>query len=236
MLECAPQAGVAFSRPWLGLAGGQFRCIDELGCRWAPSSTYHRCLITACRGDNQTLSDWRSVSDASVTSSFSSLLIIDQSSPTHPQYFWIPKQLSVATTASQPPAEYQFQQQLSLTHISARHICTEVREWLWYSKCHNASRAAGGWIDVDDLQAQAVVDQLLHRHRRSGRARRALKLPTMASLSMHRRRHEVVRRRDDGVLDMMVPTCIAVIVVESVEGSSYGAPRPARSYRPPPEA
>jgi hypothetical protein len=30
---------------------------------------------------------------------------------------------------------------------------------------------------------------------------------------MHRRRHEVVRRRDDGVLDMMVPTCIAVMVV-----------------------
>jgi hypothetical protein len=31
----------------------------------------------------------------------------------------------------------------------------------------------------------------------------APQLPTMASLSMHRR-HEVVRRRDDGVLDMMV--------------------------------
>ena len=33
---------------------------------------------------------------------------------------------------------------------------------------------------------------------------RALKLPTMPSLSMHTK-HGVVRRRDDGVLDMMVP-------------------------------
>jgi len=33
---------------------------------------------------------------------------------------------------------------------------------------------------------------------------RALKLPTMPSLSMHTK-HGVVRRRDDGVLDMVVP-------------------------------
>jgi len=33
---------------------------------------------------------------------------------------------------------------------------------------------------------------------------RALKLPTMPSLAMHTK-HGVVRRRDDGVLDMMVP-------------------------------
>lgn len=32
----------------------------------------------------------------------------------------------------------------------------------------------------------------------------ALKLPTMPSLLMHTK-HGVVRRRDDGVLDMMVP-------------------------------
>ena len=41
----------------------------------------------------------------------------------------------------------------------------------------------------------------------SGRVRsccRALKLPTMPSLSIHTK-HGVVRRRDDGVLDMMVP-------------------------------
>jgi len=31
-----------------------------------------------------------------------------------------------------------------------------------------------------------------------------LKLPTMPSLAMHTK-HGVVRRRDDGVLDMMVP-------------------------------
>jgi hypothetical protein len=48
----------------------------------------------------------------------------------------------------------------------------------------------------------------------------------MPSLSMHRK-HQVVRRRDDGVLDMMVPTCIAVMVVESVEGWATGA-RPSR--------
>ena len=35
---------------------------------------------------------------------------------------------------------------------------------------------------------------------------RALDLPTMPSLSMHRK-HQVVRRRDDGVLDMMMATC-----------------------------
>jgi len=33
---------------------------------------------------------------------------------------------------------------------------------------------------------------------------RALKLPTMQSLSMHMK-YRVARRRDDGVLDMMVP-------------------------------
>jgi hypothetical protein len=33
---------------------------------------------------------------------------------------------------------------------------------------------------------------------------RALKLPTMPSLSMHTK-HGVVRRLDDGVLDLMVP-------------------------------
>ena len=35
---------------------------------------------------------------------------------------------------------------------------------------------------------------------------RALDLPTMPSLSMHRK-HQAVRRRDDGVLDMMMATC-----------------------------
>ena len=55
---------------------------------------------------------------------------------------------------------------------TARHICTMVREWLWHSKCHNFGHrircvavAVSRWIDVDDLEAQAVVDQLLHRHR-----------------------------------------------------------------------
>jgi len=47
-----------------------------------------------------------------------------------------------------------------------------VREWLVHSKCHNFGHrircvavAVSRWIDVDDLEAQAVVDQLLHRHR-----------------------------------------------------------------------
>jgi hypothetical protein len=29
------------------------------------------------------------------------------------------------------------------TQISARHICTGVREWLWHSKCHNTPAAGG---------------------------------------------------------------------------------------------
>jgi hypothetical protein len=32
--------------------------------------------------------------------------------------------------------------------ISARHICTGVREWLWHSKCHSA-QLAGGEVRVD---------------------------------------------------------------------------------------
>ena len=61
---------------------------------------------------------------------------------------------------------------LSTQPKTARHICTMVREWLVHSKCHNFGHrircvavAVSRWIDVDDLEAQAVVDQLLHRHR-----------------------------------------------------------------------
>ena len=66
--------------------------------------------------------------------------------------------------------------------FAARNNCTahlhKVREWLWHSKGHTlghqtrcAAVAMSRWIDVDDLQTQAVVDQLLHRHRPDGRDR-----------------------------------------------------------------
>jgi hypothetical protein len=53
---------------------------------------------------------------------------------------------------------------ITRTHrLSARHICTEVREWLWHSKCHNlghrswySALAVSRWIIVDDLQAEAA--------------------------------------------------------------------------------
>jgi hypothetical protein len=98
---------------------------------------------------------------------------------------------------------------------SARHICTRVREWLRHSMCHNLGAAGGApptvarRIDVDDLEAQAVVDRLLHRHRSGRRARCAGSRPGRAAaggvllqardphpgLAIGRRRSH---RRDDG--------------------------------------
>ena len=47
------------------------------------------------------------------------------------------------------------------------HICTRVRDWLWHSECRNRRQ-----VDrVVNLEAQAVVDQLLHRHRRERQRR-----------------------------------------------------------------
>jgi hypothetical protein len=59
--------------------------------------------------------------------------------------------------------------QLNSIRSSARHICARVREWLWHSRCHRC-HSRWGEIRVDDRQAEAVVDQLLHRYRPDGRA------------------------------------------------------------------
>jgi hypothetical protein len=61
---------------------------------------------------------------------------------------------------------------LHYCHIHSKsrvNFCTahlhNVREWLWHSRCRNlghwircAAVAVSRWIDVDDLQAQALVD------------------------------------------------------------------------------
>ena len=51
------------------------------------------------------------------------------SSPLHPPATPSPTPPTLSTTTTAPPPV--------TTTISARHICTRVREWLWHSKCHN---------------------------------------------------------------------------------------------------
>jgi hypothetical protein len=71
-----------------------------------------------------------------------------------------------------PPSTYT----LSLLKKRLAHLHT-VRELLWHSRCHNpghrlrCAAPVSRRNDVDDLQAQTVVDQLLHRYRTSRRER-----------------------------------------------------------------
>jgi hypothetical protein len=66
-----------------------------------------------------------------------------------------------------------------------------------YISTHETKRSRG-----KPVKTYAVVYRT--KERADDDCCRALKLPTMPSLSMHTK-HGVVRRRDDGVLDMMVP-------------------------------
>ena len=88
-----------------------------------------------------------------------------KSTPSAPYIDQPPLHLLLQLPPQPPPRHRQSQQQF--LHGTFAQRCE--------NGCGTASaatrRPVGGWIDVDDLQAQAVVDQLLHRHRPGRRAR-----------------------------------------------------------------
>jgi hypothetical protein len=112
---------------------------------------------------------------------------------------WVAGGATVAAVVVALRQSFKGEQSRRIDHeLSRRRECINALSDLWEGIGKITVRLPHFTGFLDELQYKFDPNAPL------GDCCRALKLPTMPSLWMHTK-HGVVRRRDDGVLDMMVP-------------------------------